>query len=508
MKEVDQKIENWDQDPSLFRILIDCSNDAVYFVGPDGQILDCNQTATVATGYSREELVTMSVPDLQTELSEPKAWNNFKSKLMAKKTARFKGFHRRKDGRRFPVDVNSNYLALETGDYMIAIARDISERTRLEEELLQSRKLEAVGRLAGGIAHDFNNILTVIKGYTALLLDDSKPKDNTHWKALEIQEACDRATRLITQLLAFGRKSTHNPSVLNLNNTLLRMENMLDRALGDPIQLDLDLASPLANIYIDTVQLEQVILNLALNAKDAMPNSGRLLISTKSSPAAEFSNSSTDHIRLDVTDTGQGMSPEVLEKCFEPFYTTKERGKGSGLGLSTIYGIVAQSKGSIKITSVLQQGTSVKIYLPATKKKLPRQRPSPLDSNIKAKGDETILLVEDDNSVRELAALTLGKLGYKILQATNGKEGLEKYREYMGTIHLVITDVLMPQMGGVDMCRRILEIEPKQRYLFISGFVGEKGIPSELRTSRNFLQKPLKPSQFSLIIRANIEAKD
>lgn len=490
----------------LLPVLLNCSNDAIYFVKSDGGIFDCNNTASTATGYDREELLTMTVRDLQYNLPDKASWLKLTERLQQEGSLLISGLHVRKDGTRFPVEVNANYVQVADQSYMIAIARDVSVRKQLEEELLQSRKLEAVGRLAGGMAHDFNNILTVIRGYTSLLLDDSEPEDETHWKALEIHEACERATNLITQLLAFGRRATHNPIAFDLNKSLERMSHMLDRALGDEIELILNLEEGLPAVIMDPVQFEQIILNLALNAKSAMSDCGSLLIETKvKDDVNQPVYREKQRILLTVSDTGKGMDPETLEKCFEPFYTTKDRGEGSGLGLSTVYGIVTQSQGQIKIESRAEQGTQIHITLPATLSVVPADSSTALETRKSHTGTERILLVEDDSCARQLIFFTLSKLGYKLLQAGNGEDGLEVYKQNQD-VDLVITDILMPRMNGVEMSLEILKINPGQRHLFISGFQGEERIPEPLKRKGNFLPKPLDLYRLSKQIRTLLES--
>ncbi|MDF1662333.1 MAG: ATP-binding protein [Planctomycetota bacterium] len=490
--------------PELLRTLLDCSNDSIYFVTSDGKIFDCNNTASIATGFRREELLSMSVRELQYSLPDKTSWLKLTEQLQREGSRLLSGQHVRKDGTRFPVEVNANYVNVSGESYMIAIARDVTARKQLEEELLQSRKLEAVGRLAGGMAHDFNNILTVIRGYTSLLLDDSEPEDDTHWKALEIHEACERATNLITQLLAFGRRATHNPIAFDLNKSIERMSHMLDRALGDEVELVLNLEDGLPAVIMDPVQFEQIILNLALNAKSAMSDCGSLLVETKvKNDRNQPVYQEKQQILLTVSDTGKGMDPETLEKCFEPFYTTKDRGEG--LGLSTVYGIVTQSQGQIKIESRAEQGTQIYITLPATSSVVPADSSTALETKIRHTGTEKILIVEDDSCARQLIFFTLSKLGYHVLQAANGEEGLEVYQKN-SDVDLVITDILMPKMNGVEMSLEIIKLNPEQRHLFISGFQGEERIPELLKRKGNFLPKPLDLYRLSKQIRSLLKS--
>jgi CheY-like chemotaxis protein len=371
----------------------------------------------------------------------------------------------------------------------------------LQEQLRQSQKIEAVGQLAGGIAHDFNNLLTVIKGYSQLSLLDLKESDPLWENIQEIQKATQRATDLTRQLLAFSRRQILDLKVLDLNTLLQDLNKMLHRILGEDIELTTLLAKDLGRVKIDPGQIEQVVMNLAVNARDAMPMGGKLTIETanveldEEYARAHIGVTPGRYVRLSVSDTGFGMSKEVKEKVFEPFFTTKEKGKGTGLGLSTVYGIVKQIGGNIWVYSELNQGTTFKIYLPRVEEEATFLRHRD-DTEILPQGRETVLLVEDDPSVRGFVVQVLRRQGYTVLEATNGKEALRVVQEEAGRkIHLLLTDVVMPQMGGKELADRLKILQPDIKVLFISGYTDNAIVHhGVLEPNINFLQKPFSPT--------------
>ncbi len=360
----------------------------------------------------------------------------------------------------------------------ICMALDVSDRKKLEAQLRQAQKMEAVGRLAGGIAHDFNNLLMVIQGYAELLIDRSKPGDAFRRNAEQIQEASQRAASLTRQLLAFSRKQMLAPTVLSIQGVVADMEKILRRLIGEDIELVSVNAPDLWRIKADRSQIEQVILNLAVNARDAMPRGGKLTIETEN---VEFDNSQARlpviltpgrYVMLAVTDNGCGMDTETQAHIFEPFFTTKEKGKGTGLGLATVYGIVKQSGGYIWVYSEPEQGTTFKVYLPRVEESLTPQEVRAESRNI-PRGTETILLVEDEQGVRDLAREYLEISGYKVLVAENGAAAVKVVSEHKGAIDLVMTDVVMPGLSGSELTKRIEAIRPGTRIMYMSGYTDQ-----------------------------------
>ena len=371
-----------------------------------------------------------------------------------------------------------------------------------EERLRQTQKMEAIGRLAGGVAHDFNNLLTVILGNCDLLLDECGLAADPRSLVEMVKQAGERAADLSRQLLAFSRKQILVPEVMNLSLTVANMSRMLRRLIGDDIHLVARLADNLKQVKIDPSQLEQVIMNLAVNARDAMPSGGALTIETFNLRLGEEITANSDvqpgeYSVIVVRDTGCGMDEETLRRIFEPFFTTKEPGRGTGLGLATVHGIVRQSGGHVTVSSVVGQGTVFHIYLPVCEEPVTPQRPSGLIDI--PRGSETVLLAEDEDNVRKFAQHTLEKYGYKVLEARNGVEAIQIDEGYRDEIHLLITDTVMPQMSGSELARRIIKHRSGIRVLFMSGYsdeaLGRHGVRGPLKP---FLQKPFTPKTLAM----------
>jgi two-component system, cell cycle sensor histidine kinase and response regulator CckA len=376
------------------------------------------------------------------------------------------------------------------------IAEDVTDRRALEEQFRQAQKMEAVGRLAGGVAHDFNNLLMVISGYTEVLLEEFRADDPLQGKVQAIQQAADRATTLTRQLLAFSRKQFLELKVVDVNAIVSDMERLLRPLIGETIELTTRLTSGVGQTRADAGQLEQVIMNLVVNSRDAMPRGGKITIQT--SEATFEAHASREHglvapgsyIVLTVSDTGLGMDAETQSRIFEPFFTTKEKGKGTGLGLSTVYGIVKQSGGYIFADSGVGRGTRFRIYLPRVDDPA-ESAGTPHTAQVPGGGSETVLLVEDEESVRQLVRDTLQARGYKVLEAENGEVGVQVAESHAGTIDMIITDVVMPGMSGRELARRVTEARPETKVLYLSGYT-EEAIAHEgvLDPGTAFLQKP------------------
>lgn len=342
----------------------------------------------------------------------------------------------------------------------------ITEKKNLEAQLLHAQKMEAIGELAGGIAHDFNNALTLIKACSQLTLFDLKEGDPLREKIEMILDATNRSAELAHRLLAFSRRQVMEMRVLDLNNLLKDLNKMLRRVIGEDIELVNVLAEDLGRVKADPGQIEQVVLNLALNAKDAMPGGGKLTIETANVQLDEtYSRTHTDvipgsYVMLAVMDTGVGMTPEVKNRIFEPFFTTKEKGKGTGLGLAMVYGIVKQGGGNIWVYSEPGMGTTFKVYLPRVDEPLEKEKRKPMEREL-PRGGETVLVVEDDKDVRRLAAQVLKRQGYRVLEAANGGEALIICEKVKEEIHLLVTDVVMPGMSGRELAQRLLLMHPE-----------------------------------------------
>ena len=390
------------------------------------------------------------------------------------------------------------------------ITRDVTEEKRLEEQFRQAQKMEAVGQLASGVAHDFNNLLTVINGYAEILLGGLSPADPKRDQLTQVLEAGQRANELTSQLLAFSRKAIVEPKVLDVNHVLESSARMLRRLIGEDVRLDTNLAH-VPPIRIDPGQLEQVFMNLAVNARDAMPGGGRLLIATEVVdhpdvlPTASGEVGPGRYVRVSVTDTGGGMPPEVLTRIFEPFFTTKGPGRGTGLGLATVYGIVRQAGGAITVESEPGRGTTFRILLPVVTEALTGPKSGVI--TVAPRGTETVLVAEDENRVRDVAVSMLEMQGYTVLAAESGAEALRVASEHPGPIHVLLTDVVMPDLGGRALAEAVRGRWPGIRVLYMSGYTDDAVIRSGVEAARDwFIQKPFTPLSLARRVRELLDA--
>ena len=495
-----------------YRTLFEGSRDAIFLHNLEGKFIDANQAMLDLFGYTREEMIGMNSIDIH---AHPEDRSKFLNELVQK------GFHRdyeiklkKKDGTEIDCLLTASIRRADDGTIIgyQGIIRDISDKKLLESQLLQAQKMEAVGRLAGGIAHDFNNLLTTIIGNTELSLLRTG-KDNPLCENIaEIKKAANRAASLTRQLLAFSRKQVLQPVVLNLNTVICSLEKMIGRLIGEDVELETLLSPDLGEVRADAGQMEQVIMNLVINARDAMPRGGKLIIETANVDLDE--NYASEHgvklnpgpyVMLAVSDTGKGIDKETQSRIFEPFFTTKEKGKGTGLGLSTVYGIVKQSGGLIWVYSELGEGTTFKIYLPRIRcgSEPLRKEQAPLEA---PKGVETVLIVEDDDAVRSLACKILELQGYKILEAKDGEEAMKVSKEYKGPIHLMITDVVMPGISGRELQEQLHPLRPAMKVLYMSGYTDNAtAYHKVLDSGVAFLQKPFTPETLARKVREVLE---
>ena len=485
------------QSEARYRSLVQSAVYGIYRSSVDGRFLDVNPALIHMLGYESAEAVVKLDPQREVFLEAEEH-----DRLMQEfqRTGQLDSAEvrwRRKDGSAITVRLSGRAAtSLEDADQVLEIiAEDVTERRALEEQFRQAQKMEAVGRLAGGVAHDFNNLLMVVSGYTEVLLEELGEDDPRLPKVQAIQQAADRATTLTRQLLAFSRKQLLELKVVDVNAIVTDMERLLRPLIGENIELATRLAPNVGHTRADAGQLEQVIMNLVVNAKDAMPNGGKILIQTSE---AELEAARREHsliepgtyILLSVSDTGVGMDRETQSRIFEPFFTTKEKGKGTGLGLSTVYGIVKQSGGYIFAQSQAGSGTMFQIYLPRVADP-PQHAGADKHPQGPTGGSETVLLVEDEESVRELVRETLKGRGYTVMEASDGVSGLRAAEEFKGTIDILITDVVMPGMSGRELAKRITAMRPGVKVLYLSGYT-EDAIIHEgvLEAGTAFLQKP------------------
>ena len=438
------------------------------------QFLQVNEATTKTYGFSDEEFRAMTVRDVRPDSDAP----SFAAHVEEwKQDGRHQGQwqHKRKDGKCFEVDVISHKLEYAGRSVRLVVAQDVSERLLLEGQLRQAQKMEAIGRLAGGVAHDFNNLLMVIKGHTELLLNVLPPADHVTRKVEQIDRSADRAAALTRQLLAFSRMQVLQPRAINLNSVVQEMANLIPRLIGEDIELVVRSSADLGTIRADASQMEQIIMNLAVNSRDAMPKGGRFTIETSNVEldnlyrAAHPVVQPGKYVLLAVSDTGTGMDAETQAHIFEPFFTTKEQGKGTGLGLATVYGVVKQSGGFIWVYSELGRGTTFKIYLPRVDGPAASIPVVHIPSSL-ARGTETVLLAEDEQDVREVAREFLESAGYTVLEAAGGAEALEVSAAHAGPIDLLITDMVMPGISGQELARKMRALREGIRVIYMSGY--------------------------------------
>jgi PAS domain S-box-containing protein len=445
-------------------------------------VIDVNQQACASLGYTRSELIG-ATPALFDPDTPPETLRDISRRLSLGETITLESRHRRKDGVAFPVEIRIRAFEAQGQIFHLAIVRDIRARRELEDQLRHAQKMEAIGRLAGGVAHDFNNLLTVINGYADVLLDQVPTTAPEHADLSMIREAGDRAAALTAQLLAFSRRTIIAPTALNLNSVVDRIVKMCKRLIGENIALVTQLEPALSSAMADAGQIEQVVMNLVVNARDAMPRGGTLMIATSNVAAL-----TGRYVCLTVSDTGEGMTDEIRARVFEPFFTTKPPGKGSGLGLATAYGIVEQANGQIRVDSTPGQGSSFRMILPVSEA---REAAPAMISRDRPRGTETVLLAEDEDAVRRLVQRALERQGYCVLPARSGEEADQLERSHLGPIHLLVTDVVMPGMGGRQLADLIKSRRPQLKILYMSGYTDDDVVRHGVTVACDtFLQKP------------------
>jgi hypothetical protein len=474
-----QDVTERERAEAKFRGLLESAPDAMVVTDQQGSIVLVNAQTERLFEYKRHELlgrpIGMLIPERLRERHPDHPSEFALQPHPGEMEKRIELFGLRKNGSEFPIEVSLSPLETEQGILISSGIRDITQRLALEEQLMQSQKMEAVGRLAGGIAHDFNNLLTIILGYSQILTDGLPAGTCLADSNAQIKAAAERAAGITRQLLAFSRKQVLSPRVVNLNDIVLNLDSLLRRLIGEDIEVMTAPATDLGTVKADPGQIEQVIMNLALNSRDAMPNGGKLTIETSNTTLDEAYAREHQpvqpgrYVMLAMSDTGQGMSEETLGRIFEPFYTTKEVGKGTGLGLSMVYGIIKQSGGHIWVYSEPHHGTTFKIYLPRVDQPIETISSATVPGDVST-GTETILLVEDDPQLRELSSTVLSHSGYRVLTASTPDEGIAICESHHRDIRLVVTDVIMPRMNGRQLAERIQKISPQIRVLYISGY--------------------------------------
>ncbi len=507
-----------------FEQFLEFAPDAILGVGKGGEIVLANKRTEKVFGYSREELIGQEVEILIPPRFR-KVHPGFRQSYFGEPRMRPMGagvelFALRKGGAEFPAEISLSSIEGDDGATLAMVAvRDISDRAEserekaLQEQLNQSRRLESVGQLAGGIAHDFNNILGVILNYAEFvgeeLADDSRAREDVE----EIRRAAERAAALTRQLLIFSRREVVNPESLDLGEVVLGLENLLHRALGERVELTTQFEPGLLPVEADPGQIEQVLVNLAVNARDAMPDGGRLVIEVENAELDEeyaYMHPDTDpgtYVRVKVSDTGVGMAAETIERAFEPFFTTKGKGEGTGLGLATVYGIVTGAGGRVDIYSEPGMGTTVKVHLPASPDGAPRAGRDEVKERPNGNG-EVVLVVEDEPDVRRMAERILTKAGYSVIGTAEGEEGLAVCRGQDQQIDLLLTDVIMPGMLGTELVERAKALRPELGVIFMSGYshnvLAPEALAEQGRTA--FIEKPFNSGELLREVRDLLDA--
>ena len=495
---------------------VEQSADTVIIMNRAGVMEYVNPAFETLTGYPRHELIGQTLAMLNSEQQGLELylemWNTVRSGNV------FRGIvmNRKKNGENVIIEKALTPLRDGSGaiTHFIATGRDITERRKLESDLQQAQKMDAIGRLAGGVAHDFNNLLLVISAYAELMLDSLAGEDPLRRNVGEIMTASRRAADLTRQLLAFGRKQMQALQVLDVNAVVGEITGMLPRLIGEDILLVFVPGQDLGKVKADPIQIEQVVMNLAANARDAMPGGGTLTIETSAMQVDESYVQRHpivppgDYVVLTVTDSGQGIAAKHLPHIFEPFYTTKEAGKGTGLGLATVYGIVKQNSGFVWVYSEPGLGTTFKVYLPRVES-LSSEVRSAQPAELCPGGCETLLLVEDEASVRQASGQFLTRSGYTVLEAVDGEDALRASREYVGRIDLMITDVVMPRMGGPRLAERLAQERGEMKVLFVSGYAESTVLKhGKVGVTTRFLQKPFSLNDLARKVREVLQSSE
>jgi two-component system, cell cycle sensor histidine kinase and response regulator CckA len=493
---------------SRFRAIVEHAADAFLLFDQRLRVVDVNRRACDSLGYSRAELVGKHARELAVE-SEASAMEQLAERVWTGDSVTLETEHRHKDGSTFPVEIRAARVD-DGAPHLLALVRDVTARKQLDDRLRQTQKLEAVGRLAGGVAHDFNNLLTVINSCADLALLEASGATVASLLS-EIHHAGVRAASLTRQLLAFSRQQVLDAQVVDLNRVLENIGTLLERVIGADIELSFQLDPSLGLVKVDAGQFEQAIVNLAVNARDALPEGGSLRVRTSNVELGDAHSPLHPDLRagryamVTVSDSGQGMEPAIMARIFEPFFTTKPVGKGTGLGLAMVYGFIKQSGGHIEVESRVGSGTSFRLYLPWADEPLgvtPPRRSRPHH----APALETILLVEDDDAVRRVCRRVLTVCGYRVLEARNGEEALALVTDSEVTFQLLLTDLIMPRMGGRQLATKLRERAPSLRILFMSGYTEDVALVQALDGGVAFLQKPFTQPVLVEKVRALLDA--
>lgn len=505
----------------LYQEIFEGQSDALFLIDNEtGAILQANGAASAMYGYGVDELLQLTNSDLSAEPAQTKTVTTSTPIQRERVVTIPLRWHRKKDGTCFPVEITGRFFDHRGRPVHVAAIRDISERERAEQDrvalqarLAQAEKLESVGRLAGGVAHDFNNMLVAILGHADLLLEQLAPDDPFHADLMEIHSAARRSADLTRQLLAFARQQVVAPRVIDVNSSVAELLNMLGRLIGEHITLRWSPGAEVWPLEIDPSQLDQILANLCVNARDAIDVAGVVTISTRNVEVKEDEQggrggvSPGAYVALTVADDGRGIAPEALEHLFEPFFTTKDVSKGTGLGLATVYGIAKQNGGHVEVVSELGEGTTFEVLLPrATSAALRAHAVAPARPR---GGSETVLVVEDEALVRRFVMRQLTRLGYTVLEAATGHEALSLAAAHQGEIALLLTDVIMPKMDGRELAETLAAQRPGLEVIYCSGYprevIAKRGV---LEEGLHFIAKPFATGELARLVRQVLDAVD
>ncbi len=480
---------------------------------PDCPIIFTNRGFELITGYTAADALGRNCRFLQGRETDASTAAGIREVIREERAGSFELLNYRKDGTTFWNEMSITPVRDENGQltHFVGVLNDVTARREAEQQVRQSQKMEAVGQLAGGVAHDFNNLLTVIDGYTTLMLDTNSSTD-PEWEYLqEIRTATSRAADLTRRLLAFGRRQLRTPECLDLNTAIEETVKLLERLLCENVVLEIKLDAQAGWVWADRGEISQILLNLAINARDAMPDGGQISVTTKLTELDHSEISSGELFKpgkfavITVSDTGSGIPKDVQAKMFEPFFTTKPAGKGTGLGLSTVYGIVIQTGGHIEVSSNEGEGTSFRIYLPQLEHVEEKEPTFPVPV-VTGHGTETLLLVEDDSALRRLTKLMLTSQGYQVFEAANGQLAVDNFADKLDSVQLLVTDLMMPGISGLELAEQLIKVKPELRVLFLSGYIAVPEIRDRLlHIEGNFLLKPFSATDLVLKVREALQ---
>jgi PAS domain S-box-containing protein len=506
---VEERTKELHESEQWHRSLFENATDGVIVLDRNGIILNANDTACKMHGFPREALIGTHIRLLEDEVNREQTAERMR-RLLDGESLVFETRHNKRDGSQINLEISSKAIIIGNEPFIQSFYRDVTEKKRLHEHLFQSQKMESIGVLAGGIAHDFNNVLTAILGHAGIIRKSTSLDERSTRSLGVIEDASRRAGRLISKLLGFARKSKFELAPLNLNDVVYDTVKLLEQVIDKRVNLSVELDNRLPMIQGDVNQMEQIIMNFVVNARDAMPNGGRIVIKTrprtvvKGSPDVPLYVPPGEYVELSVSDTGTGIPEEIVQKIFEPFFTTKEPGKGTGLGLSMVYGAVREHQGYLAVQSTLGSGSMFTVYLPASCAGVQPVKQEPETSR---KGKETLLIVDDEEEILESMKEALETQGYKVFATSDSSVALDVYKKIHAATSLIITDIVMPRMDGKELIQEIKKIAPAVKILALSGYTKYIAEMDQIKDIDGFLQKPFESYYLLAVVRRILDTK-